>query len=105
MTVDSATVEYHFPESVEDASGLMQQYNERARFIARGTDLLLLMERQHYHPEALIDLTLIEALHRLDRHHDPGTEPTRLRQIDLLDHVGALYPRAASLPGPRRSRE
>jgi carbon-monoxide dehydrogenase medium subunit len=54
--------EYRFPGSVEEAIELKEQFGERARFIAGGTDLLLLMEQQRCHPELLIDLTKIRSL-------------------------------------------
>ncbi len=58
-------VDYHLPETVQAAWTLKQQYGDRARFIAGGTDLLLLMEREGYHPQALIDLTRIPDLRQL----------------------------------------
>jgi CO/xanthine dehydrogenase FAD-binding subunit len=59
-------VAYHFPNTVEEAVALKQQYGEAARFIAGGTDLLLLMEQQHVRPQSLIDLTRIPELQRLE---------------------------------------
>jgi carbon-monoxide dehydrogenase medium subunit len=92
-------VEYHFPESVEDASRLMQQYGERARFIAGGTDLLLLMERQNYHPEALIDLTRIQSLHHLGAHNGQATVGAAVTYSQLL----AFPPIYTAVPFLRRS--
>lgn len=59
-------VAYHFPDTVQDAVALKQQYGEDARFIAGGTDLLLLMEQQQTRPQLLIDLTRISELQRLN---------------------------------------
>jgi len=63
---DNHKVDYYFPKDVQEASQWMQQYGNKARLIAGGTDLLLLMERQGYHPKALIDLTRIPELQRLE---------------------------------------
>lgn len=62
MTERKAQVEYYFPESVEQASRLKARYGDQSRFIAGGTDLLLVMERENDHPSALIDLTRIPSL-------------------------------------------
>ncbi len=59
-------VEYFFPSSTDHCLELLQQYGDRARLIAGGTDLLLLLERQQFHPAALIDITRISALQRLE---------------------------------------
>jgi len=63
---DNHKVDYYFPKDVQEASQWMQQYGDKARLIAGGTDLLLWMERQGYHPKALIDLTRIPELQKLE---------------------------------------
>lgn len=65
MSLHKTPVEYHFPQTVEAACALKKRYGEKARFIAGGTDLLLLMERDGYHPQALIDLNRIPSLKKL----------------------------------------
>jgi CO/xanthine dehydrogenase FAD-binding subunit len=64
-TLKSA-VDYYYPDSIEAAWRLKAEYGDRARFVAGGTDLLLLLEREQAHPEALIDLMRIPTLQRLD---------------------------------------
>jgi CO/xanthine dehydrogenase FAD-binding subunit len=64
--LSNTPVAYHFPNTVQEAVALKQQYGEAARFIAGGTDLLLLMEQQHVRPQSLIDLTRIPELQRLE---------------------------------------
>ena len=66
MNGENTEVEYLFPKSVEDATLLKEQYGDRARFIAGGTDLILLMEREQYRPDVLIDITRIPSLQKLD---------------------------------------
>jgi CO/xanthine dehydrogenase FAD-binding subunit len=63
---ENTKVEYLFPQSIEDATLLKEQYGDRARFIAGGTDLMLLMEREQYRPDVLIDITRIPSLQKLD---------------------------------------
>jgi len=66
VAIHGAPVEYCFPDRVEEAVDVKQQYGEGARFIAGGTDVLLLMEKEGVHPRILIDLTRIPSLHRLE---------------------------------------
>lgn len=73
MVSDRPSVKYSFPESVEEAFWLKKKYGERARFIAGGTDLLLLIEQQHDCPEMLIDLTRVPPLQRLEEHNGQVT--------------------------------
>ena len=70
MSSDNHKVNYCFPKDILEASQLMEHYGDKARLIAGGTDLLLLMERQRYHPQALIDLTRIPDLQRLELNGD-----------------------------------
>ncbi|MGC8879369.1 MAG: FAD binding domain-containing protein [Anaerolineae bacterium] len=66
MAITKAAVEYHFPQSVDEAIHLLQHYGARARIIAGGTDLLLRMEAEGYRPQALVDITRIPALKRIE---------------------------------------
>jgi CO/xanthine dehydrogenase FAD-binding subunit len=59
-------VEYEFPERVEEAIKLKQEFGNRARFIAGGTDLLLLLEQQKYRPDLLIDVSRIPSLRKIE---------------------------------------
>jgi xanthine dehydrogenase FAD-binding subunit len=59
-------VQYYFPDTIEEAYSLKEKLGEKSRYIAGGTDLLLLLERENSHPEALIDLTRIPELQRLE---------------------------------------
>jgi len=66
VIVEDSNCQYCFPIDVEEAYCLKQQYGERSLYIAGGTDLLLLMEKENIHPQMLIDLTRIPVLHRLE---------------------------------------
>jgi len=66
MAIASPPVEYHFPQSVEEAIQLLQHYGDQARIVAGGTDLLLRMEAEGYRPRALVDITRIPALRQVE---------------------------------------
>ncbi len=78
-------VQYLYPTNVPDCVEMLHHYGERARVIAGGTDLLLLMERQGFHPKTLIDITRIPALLSLDvdaEHAEIGSAVTFRRLLD-----------------------
>lgn len=66
MAVAKPLVEYHLAQSIEETIHLLQQYGDQARIIAGGTDLLLRMEAEAYRPQALVDISRISALKRLE---------------------------------------
>ena len=84
MVSDRSSVDYCFPESVQEAFWLKKKYGDRARFIAGGTDLLLLMEQQHYRPKMLIDLTRISALQLLEKRNEQITIGAAVTYSQLL---------------------
>ena len=57
--------ELHRPASVGEATALAAQLGGRARFIAGGTDLVILMNRGRLAPECLIDVTRLKELDRI----------------------------------------
>ena len=58
---------YHTPSTVQEALKLLHSYAGRAQIVAGGTDLLLDIRFGNVSaPEALIDITRIEALRRLE---------------------------------------
>ncbi len=78
-------VEYLYPTDVPGCIAMLQHGGDRTRVIAGGTDLLLLMERQGFHPEALIDITRIPALSQLAvdaEHAEIGSAVTFRRLLD-----------------------
>jgi carbon-monoxide dehydrogenase medium subunit len=54
--------DYYAPTSVEEAIALLQQHGERARLIAGGTHLLVLMKMEREAPQVLISLNKIPGL-------------------------------------------
>ncbi len=59
-------VSYSFPGSVQEAVALLQGHGPQGYIIAGGTDLMPLMARQEIRPTALIDVTRIPTLQRLE---------------------------------------
>ena len=58
-------VDYQYPTTVTTTIALMQEFGASCRLIAGGTDLLLMMERQNFRPDLLIDITRIPSLRHL----------------------------------------
>jgi len=63
-------VEYLRPESPLEACEVKAKYGQKARYLAGGTDLLLLWQRGDADFKYLIDLTFIDALKFLDHSGD-----------------------------------
>lgn len=63
--------DYHAPTSVEEALSLASSYNDDARFVAGGTDLLPAMKKREIKPAHLISLTGIKELKHITLLADP----------------------------------
>ena len=81
-----ADIDYVFPETVAEAVRLKQQAGAGGRFIAGGTDLMLMIEQQMVDPRALIDLTHIPELHHLEMVDDRVHIGSAVTYRQLLDH-------------------
>lgn len=105
MTAIRAPVEYHFPQSVEEAVSLLQHYGNQARIVAGGTDLLLRMEAEGFRPQALVDITRIPALKQLEVREGQmiiGSAVTYSELLDfppLVEHVPFLARAIRSIGG------
>ncbi len=53
---------YYQPLSLDEAFGLMEKYEGRARYVAGGTDAMIRIKQEVWQPEALISLRWIEEL-------------------------------------------
>lgn len=60
---------YHAPKTVAEAVALLAEYNERARPMAGGTDLLVQMRLGLFSPELIVDVKKIPELNELS--YDP----------------------------------
>lgn len=87
--------DYHAPQSVPEALGLLRQYGDRARPMAGGTDILLFMEGGKIAPENLVDLSRIPDLTEIN--YDPAHglrlgALTTMRDIERSPVIRAHYP-------------
>ncbi|MBW2710199.1 MAG: FAD binding domain-containing protein, partial [Deltaproteobacteria bacterium] len=53
---------YYQPQSLDEAFGLMEKYEGRARYVAGGTDVMIRVKQEIWQPEALISLRWIADL-------------------------------------------
>jgi carbon-monoxide dehydrogenase medium subunit len=58
--------DYHLPETLNEACGLLAQFGEQARVLAGGTDLLPHMKNELIAPEILVSLKGIEGLREIE---------------------------------------
>jgi len=62
---------YHIPSTIDEALALLAAYQGRARVMAGGTDLLLdIRQGNTPRPDALVDITRIADLNRIERQGD-----------------------------------
>ncbi len=54
--------EYYQPQSLDEAFGLMEKYEGRARYVAGGTDAMIRVKQKIWQPDALISLRWIGEL-------------------------------------------
>jgi len=54
--------EYFSPTSIQEAVSLLNQYNEKARIVAGGTDLVVLLRARALSPDYIIDISNIKEL-------------------------------------------
>jgi carbon-monoxide dehydrogenase medium subunit len=53
---------YQRPENIGNAVEMLEQYGEKAKIVAGGTDLIIGIKNKKYAPEILVDITLIPEL-------------------------------------------
>lgn len=58
--------DYKTPKTLQEASNLLWGYKERAKIIAGGTDLVIALRNEALRPEALIDITHIPELRKIE---------------------------------------
>ncbi|MFC1951795.1 FAD binding domain-containing protein [Chloroflexota bacterium] len=85
--------EYFAPQTLEEAIGLLSQYDGRAKVMAGGTDLLIQMRNRELQPQALIDLKRIPDLDSIN-YDNEGLKMgalVRIRDIETSDIVRGKY--------------
>ncbi|KAB2880815.1 4-hydroxybenzoyl-CoA reductase [bacterium] len=81
MTLPS--FEFLSPESTKDAVGLLDQYKDRAKILAGGTDLIPSMKNKLFEPEVVISINNIPELKKI--HFDRKTGLTLGGLVSLTD--------------------
>jgi carbon-monoxide dehydrogenase medium subunit len=92
-------LKYYFqPETVGDAVSLLASYGERAKILAGGTDLLVLMRSRVLRPECIIDITRVSEIDYISYRDEDGLRIgalATLRAVELSkvvkDRYHALY--------------
>lgn len=89
---------YLEPVTLEEASKLAREYDERCRVMAGGTDVIVAMKEKHIAPDYVIDLKRIPGLDYLDYDPERGLRIgalTTLRTIEKSRMVQEKYPAVA----------
>lgn len=100
---------YHNPTTVDEALGILQQYNGAARIIAGGTDLIidLRAEGATHIQEALVDVTAIPELCDIQSQADSimiGAGVTHAKIVKsplILNHATCLVESCGVVGGPQ----
>jgi len=98
--------DYYQPESLEEAFALKEKFDDGARYIAGGTDVLVRIKQKAIQPDALISLRRVEALTGINKNgvFTLGSM-TPLRDIerdaDIVKDYPALVQAGAVLANPQ----
>ena len=99
---------YHTPKSVEEAAALLARYRGAGRVVGGGTDLLLDIQQGRHDPvKALIDVTRISGLDRIEEQNGhfllgAGVTHTRIVQDRRLRrHATCLVESCGVIGGPQ----
>lgn len=88
--------DYHMPESLKEAYGLMEKHQGKARYIAGGTDVIVRMKMRALEPDALVSLRHIDELRGI--HWNGGLRlgsMTLFRDIERDAEIFRAYPALA----------
>lgn len=87
--------EYLSPDTVEEALGLLNQYGQKAKVLAGGTDLISEMKWGEHKPEYVISLGRISGLDNIDYDEKSGLKLgalCKIAQIEKSDVIREYYP-------------
>ncbi len=59
-------LEYHKPRKMEEAHDLLERFGEKAAILAGGTDLVISLRKGEKRPAAIIDISGLAELKRLE---------------------------------------
>lgn len=77
---------YYRPDVLTEALGLLQQYKEKARILAGGTDLAVYIKEGLEHPQAVIDIKRIEVLNGIKVNKETVFIAANVTFSDILEH-------------------
>jgi carbon-monoxide dehydrogenase medium subunit len=87
--------EYFAPSTMSEVMSLLEQYGERAKFLAGGTDLLVAMKERRTDPKCLINLKGITELEHITFDEEHGLRIgalTKIRQIETSRLIQEKFP-------------
>lgn len=87
--------EYLEPATIEESVSLLTKYNGRAKVIAGGTDLLVLMRQKVIRPDYVVDIINIPGLDYIDYDDEKGLRIgalTTIRSLEKSAELNQRYP-------------
>jgi len=85
---------YLAPQTTDELSQLLSQYKGKARILAGGTDLLVLMKNRLLRPEYVVDISGLEQLRGITRNNGQGVTigaGTKLEVVERSDLIKQQY--------------
>src|SRR4030095_5852597 len=94
------TFDYHVPNSVNDAIGMLRRYGSDAKILAGGMSLLPLMKLRLANPAYLIDINRISGLDHIKEADGVLRVGALVREADLekSDLIRIKYPLGSDTP-------
>ncbi len=84
---------YYMPQTLNEAYGLMEMHNDRVRYIAGGTDVIVRVKQRAIEPEALISLRHIDELKGVNWNEGLRVgSMTLLRDIERDERIARTFP-------------
>ena len=104
--------EYIAPDTIDELAGALTRFGERARILAGGTDLIILLRERLVRAECLIDIGRLPSLRGIAKAAGKGPAKgitigaaTRIRDLErstvIRDRYHALYQSAGQLGSPQ----
>ncbi|CAA7601138.1 CO dehydrogenase flavoprotein C-terminal domain [Acididesulfobacillus acetoxydans] len=82
--------EYLAPETLAEALALLARYGERAKILAGGTDLLVIMKDRLLKPEVLVDISRLQELQGIRRLPGEGMVIGAAAKVDEVQQTAAI---------------
>jgi carbon-monoxide dehydrogenase medium subunit len=88
VELSSVKFEYLEPNSLKEACSMLDQYKEKAKLIAGGTQIIPLMKMRKVTPEYLVNLKNIPNLEYIDYYSDFAEEGVKIGALATLFDLG-----------------